>query len=449
MADQGSRQVLQGGWRFAVAMWLYSGLMVLMQPLLRFKLKRRGRAEPGYLQNTPERFGQYAQTALQASGLTVWVHAVSLGEARAAAPLLEALRQRWPDMRLLLTHGTATGRAAGQKLLRPGDVQAWQPWDTPTAVQRFLRHFRPDVGILMETEVWPNLVAQSRQAGVPLVLANARMSPRSQNQAQRLRLLSKPLFGAFTAIYAQTEHDAERLVALGAPADCTSVMGNLKYDTQPDPRLLARGRQWRSAGAVPVVLLASSREGEEQLWLTALQELLARKDVSPVQWLVVPRHPQRFGEVADLIVASGLTVSRRSQWASSGPALTGGPQLLLGDSLGEMPLYYGLADLCLLGGSFEPLGGQNLIEAAACACPVIMGPHTFNFSQAAEQALASGAAWRVPDMAKALELALGLLADTHGLKLAQSAAKTFSDAHQGAAKRMVDALFGLQHGRGA
>jgi 3-deoxy-D-manno-octulosonic-acid transferase len=421
--------------------WLYSASMVLAQPLLRHKLKRRGRQEPGYLQAIEERFGHYSASLADVVGPTIWLHAVSLGETRAAAPLIAAMRARWPGLRLLLTHGTATGRAEGEKLLKPGDLQTWQPWDTPAATQRFLQHFKPDLGVLMETEIWPNLVAACQQTGTPLVLANARMSDKSMRKAQRLSCLSEPAFAALSAVLAQTQDDAERLQKLGARPEVTQVLGNLKFDAQPDGVLLAKGRQWRAGSAKPVVLFASSREGEEQAWA---QAVLASKSAQQLQWLIVPRHPQRFDEVAELLSQQGLQVQRRSSWTEQGPPDAGGDVVWLGDSLGEMPLYYGLADVCLLGGSFEPLGGQNLIEAAACACPIIMGPHTFNFAQAAEQALEAGSGWRVADLPEGVRQALDLHLDHDGLQAARRAALDFAQQHRGAVERTVNALNHLQ-----
>ena len=420
---------------------LYSGLVCLAQPLLRRKLARRGRLEPGYLEAVPERFGHYTQPAAQ--GL-VWVHAVSLGETRAAAILVEALRSEWQSrgwpFRLLLTHGTATGRAEGRKLLQPGDLQVWQPWDTPGAVRRFLRQFRPRLGLLMETEVWPNLVAEARAAGVPVVLANARLSERSLASALRLRWLSQPAFQAFSAVWAQSLADAERLQALGAPVQ--AVLGNLKFDAQPDAAQWAQGRAWAqeslAAQGRRVLMLASSREGEE----AALRDLLlaSRSGPASVQWLVVPRHPQRFDEVAALFEAAGFSVQRRSQWGD-GPPLPA--DVWIGDSLGEMSLYYGLAGVALLGGSFEPLGGQNLIEAATCGCPVMAGPHTFNFAEATRQSIEAGAAWRAQDLPDAVQRATALLQDLPALAAAQQAAQAFALAHRGAARNSARAAADL------
>jgi 3-deoxy-D-manno-octulosonic-acid transferase len=328
-------------------------------------------------------------------------------------------------------------------LLAPGDVQVWQPWDDAQAVARFFAHFRPRLGVLMETEVWPQLVAGARAAGVPVVLANARLSGKSLGQALRWPALARPAYAGLSAVLAQTEADAQRLRQLGA--NVQSVPGNLKFDAQPDAAQLARARARRARLPKPVLLFASSREGEEALFLQAWQ---ARADWA-FQPLIVPRHPQRFDEVAALLQEAGLAVSRRSQWGAdlhAMPAEPGG--VWLGDSLGEMALYFGLSQLALLGGSFERLGGQNLIEAAACGCPVLMGPHTFNFGEAAERALQEGAAWRVADLPAALAHAQLLCGAQSGAALqASDAALAFAQRHRGAAARTVAWLQqALQHG---
>ncbi|HEX2544204.1 MAG TPA: 3-deoxy-D-manno-octulosonic acid transferase [Ramlibacter sp.] len=407
---------------------LYSLVLIGAQPLLRRKLRRRGVAEPGYLEHVEERFGHYAGSTEPGR---LWIHAVSLGETRAAAILIDALRRAKPHVRLLLTHGTATGRAEGQRLLREGDVQAWLPWDTPGAVRGFLHHFRPAAGILMETEVWPNLAAGCQEQGVPLVLANARLSEKSLSQARRLSGLSRPAYGALRAAWAQTESDARRLAAAGAIVK--GVFGNLKFDAQPDEGQLRQGRDWRSTSQRPVVMFASSREGEEQDFLRAIS---AHRDV---QWLLVPRHPQRFDEVAAMVAQAGLGVSRRSSWIDA-PAPA---DVWIGDSLGEMALYYGMADAALLGGSFAPLGGQNLIEAAACGCPVVMGPHTFNFADAAELAQDAGAALRVASMQEGVERAVSLVRDADARMAASAAGERFAATHRGAAQKTADAVLAL------
>ena len=413
------------------------------QPLLRRKLARRAMAEPGYAEAVPERWGHYMQPPEAASKL-VWVHAVSLGETRTAAILLREWRAQVPGLRVLLTHGTATGRAEGRSLLQPGDVQVWQPWDSRQAVELFLTHFQPRLGVLLETEVWPNLMAAARARGLPVALVNARLSPKSLAGAERLAWLAKPAYRALAAVYAQTEADAQRLAQLGAPV--AGVLGNLKFDARPDTQQQALARQWRAAWPRPVLMLASSREGEELEFLRQWQASKAQASAQRVQLLIVPRHPQRFDEVARLVQAQGLTLSRRSTWAGA-PADDAAVQqadVWLGDSLGEMALYYTLSDLALLGGSFEALGGQNLIEPAACGCPVVMGPHTFNFAEAAVMAETAGAAFRVPDMAAGLNRGLGLLQDPAALQQAKAASLAFAASQGGAAARTVKALNALR-----
>ena len=428
----------------ALTRLLYTLLVWAMQPLLRRKLQRRGRDEVGYLEAIEERFGHYVAPAEQESSL-VWVHAVSLGESRAAAVLIEALRAQKPDVRIVLTHGTATGRAQGKSVLRDGDVQVWQPWDTPAIVRRFLHHFKPQAALVLETEVWPNWVAECRQAQVPMLLVNARMSEKSQHQAKRLAWLSRPAYRGLSGVWAQTEADAARLRELGATVQ--GVTGNVKFDAKPDPRNLAQALLWKEHLQRPVVMLSSSREGEEQMWLDALQALARQQlegqaHVNDVQWLIVPRHPQRFDEVAALLASAGWQVSRRSTWQDGPPAAQVGADktIWLGDSLGEMALYYGLSDAALLGGSFAPLGGQNLIEATACGCPVVMGPHTFNFAEAAELAESAGAALRVQGMAQGMTTALQLVNSGADENAYVAACLAFSQAHRGAAQRTVEAV---------
>jgi 3-deoxy-D-manno-octulosonic-acid transferase len=471
----------------SAALSLYSAAMWLVQPLLRRKLRRRGAQEAGYLEDVPARFGRYAPVAdvvpdrppagqperraaprpADAGGRFVWIHAVSLGETRAAGLLIAALRQREPRIRILLTHGTATGRAEGTRMLRAGDVQTWLPWDTPGAVSRFLKRYRPRIGALIETEVWPNLVAGCEHAGVPLVLVNARLSDHSLAKAERLSWLSRPAYGGLHAVYAQSQSDARRLRTLGAPV--AGVYGNLKFDAtlDPDQRAMRRqGEAWRGARTAPVIMLAVSREGEEAALIKALRanasvlalaqrpgaatrqaddasdftvsELTAPPESEPLQWLVVPRHPQRFDEVQALFEQAGYSVSRRSRWAEGGSPEAA--DVWLGDTMGEMALYYGLADVALLGGSFAALGGQNLIEAALCGCPVVMGPSTFNFEEAAEQALAAGAAFRVDSMRRGVARARLIAFDRPRRAAASTAAEQFAEAHRGAAEKTAKAL---------
>lgn len=418
-----------------LALALYAALLRLLTPFYLLRLWRRGAREPLYRHALGERLGFFKGKAEPGR---LWIHAVSLGETRAASALVTALREREPGLRILLTHSTATGREAGEALLREGDAQAWLPYDTPGAVRRFLRHWQPRLGVLMETEVWPTLQREAEKAGVNMVLANARLSEKSLRQGLKLGALMRPAARRMALALAQTEADAERIRAIGTAR--VEVAGNLKYDIAVDASLIARGQAWARQVGRPVLMLAVSREGEEKALLDAWLKQPAPRPLLAL----VPRHPQRFDEVASLVQAAGLSLARRSGWAEEPPADAPQADVWLGDSMREMPLYYGLANVALLGGSFEPLGGQNLIEAAACGCPVLAGPHTFNFAEATELALAAGAAERCASLADAVARGLVLCGDAPARDAMGRSALAFSTAHRGAAARMAAALLDLR-----
>jgi 3-deoxy-D-manno-octulosonic-acid transferase len=425
----------------SIVRWLYSLALWLLTPVYLARLWWRGSAEPAYRRRLRERLGRYALPPRRGRGGVVWVHAVSLGETLAAAPLIRALRTELPQMRLLLTCSTATGVAAGRELLNPEDDQAWFPYDTPGAVRRFLKRYRPAVGVIMETEVWPNLMHAASQAQVPMVLANARLSAKSQRKGRRFALLLQPALASFNRVLAQTARDAQRLRESGAKP--VEVCGNTKFDITPPAKLLARGHQWRQALSRPVVLMAVSRDGEDQPLLDAWRMLAEPRPLL----VVVPRHPQRFDEVAALIERNGFSLQRRSSWGDTPPPAAATVDVWLGDSMAEMPLYYGMADVALLGGSFAALGGQNLIEAAACGCPLVLGPHTFNFEDAAQLAIEAGAAVRMTDLHHAVRRAVALANDPRRNDWVE-AALAFAGNHRGAtermAKRIAMLLTGLQ-----
>ena len=312
------------------------------------------------------------------------------------------------------------------------------PYDTPGAVARFYRRYRPAIGVLMETEIWPNLLRGAARTGVPVVLANARLNAHSHRRGERLAALRRPAMRRLALAIAQTGADAVRLREAGAAS--VVVGGNLKFDMTPDPGQLETGRAWRVALGRSVVLAASTREGEEGELIAAWTALHVGGAARPLL-LIVPRHPQRFDEVEALAVGAGLGVVRRSGWHVP-DAAAAAADVWLGDSMGEMALYYALADVALLGGSFAPLGGQNLIEAAACGCPVVMGPHTYNFAEAAEQAVAHGAALRVPTLDAAVAQGCTLLNTTELDGMVQRGL-AFAAEHRGAARRMAALIAAL------
>ena len=416
-----------------LARWAYSLLLYLAAPLVALRLLLRARRQPEYRAHWGERLGFYGELPPWSGHVLpplIWLHAVSVGETRAAQPLVRALLAAYPDHHLLLTGMTPTGRATAQEMW--GDQghrvsYVYAPYDFPGAVARFFRHFRPVLGLFMETELWPNLLAAGHRAGVPLVLVNARLSARSAAGYARLPLLFRPAFGLLSAVAAQTEGDGGRLAALGA--DPITVCGNLKFDVTPAEDKLALGQGWKAAlGDRPVWLAASTRDGEEALVLDALEHLA----IPGLLLVLVPRHPQRFDGVADLVRQRGLSLVRRSE-GLPGPET----RVWLGDSLGEMPAYYACADLALIGGSLLPFGGQNLIEAAACGCPVLVGPHTFNFAQAAADAVACGAARRLPGPEALAHEVGGLFRQPEERRTMARAAQAFAAAHRGATARTL------------
>jgi 3-deoxy-D-manno-octulosonic-acid transferase len=427
---------------------VYRALWWIVAPLAVLRLLIRSRNERGYREHIEERFGWGLARRADDLAPLIWVHAVSVGETRAAQPLVEALMKAHPDARILITHMTPSGRATGEELFGERVQRCYLPYDLPHLVRRFLRAWRPSLGIVMETEVWPTLIDECRRADVPLVLTNARMSERSYRRAAKFGRATREVFGGFSRVLAQSPSDAERLTALGARN--VAVLGNLKFDMTAPPELQARGHAWRAGiGERPVWVAASTREGEEALVLRAFAAL----NVPDALLILVPRHPQRFDEVAAMVASAGMTCARRSVWAPKAAAAGSGAdvaeplpasvQVLLGDSMGELAAYYAASDLAFIGGSLLPLGGQNLIEACAAGVPVLIGPHTFNFTQATNDAIAAGAALRVEDP-PALAQALRELFTDRPRRLAMSAAASaFAARHRGATERSVAVLGAL------
>lgn len=421
---------------------LYSFVWWLIIPLAVGRLWWRGRREPGYRQHIPERLGFYPERNNafgQPKRSLLWVHAVSVGETRAAEPLINLLLVDYPQHTILLTHMTATGRATGQALFgaSPGIVQCFLPYDTGWMVRRFLRHFAPSLCVLMETEVWPNLIAQCVRYQVPVALVNARLSERSLRRGKKFETLMTQAAQGISCVGAQTKEDAHRLQQLGASN--VTVTGNLKFDVAPSDDLVRMGLTMRQQiGARPVLLCASTREGEEALILTALGRQNGSPSVENLLLIIVPRHPQRFDEVADLIAANKLPAMRRST-LGDGP-LDLKVKVLLGDSMGEMFAYYGASDIAFIGGSLMPLGGQNLIEACAVGKPVLIGAHTFNFAAVTEQAIAAGAALRVTDAGAMLDIAIQLLSADQEREIMGRHASDFAQLHRGATIRTVALL---------
>ena len=415
---------------------LYRLVLLLAAPLIPLRLLWRGRRERGYLQHWNERLALGPAPVAGA----LWIHAVSVGEMRAAQPLVAALRAAHPDAPLLLSCMTPTGRATAEALYGNFATIVYLPYDYAWLVRRFLRRVQPRAGILMETELWPNLIDAAARQRIPMVLANARLSARSARGYARLPALTRACLARIAAVAAQSEADAARLLKLGAAS--VHVTGNLKFDIAPPPALLERGAAWKAQwGQRPVLLAASTREGEEAPLLRAFAEAAP----AGVLLVLVPRHPQRFDAVAELIESAGLSWQRRS--ALDGAQLHAGTRVLLGDSLGELFAYYAACDVAFVGGSLAPLGGQNLIEAASVGRPVLVGPHTFNFEEATRRAIEAGAALRVSDAGELLKNALQLLNDDAACIRMGAAGLAFAARHRGAAARVTGLISPLLKAR--
>jgi len=422
----------------------YSLLWRLAMPLVLGRLWWRGMREPGYRKHWNERLGKYGPRG--AGWHTLWIHAVSVGETRAAEPLVNALMAQYPHSRILMTHMTPTGRATGKELYgRHGDrfVQSYLPYDTVPRLTRFMRHFTPRICILMETEVWPNLIAVCKTRGVTVALVNARLSERSLTRARKLGPLMREAAARLTLVAAQTDEDAARVRTMGAPH--VEVTGSIKFDVTVPPAALAKGVFLRGRidgdAPRPVLLCASTREGEEALILDAYKNMAGKP--AGMLLLIVPRHPQRFDEVLVLAETRGFKVARRSTLGVDGADLAADVDVLLGDSMGEMFAYYAACDVAFIGGSLLPLGGQNLIEASAVGKPVLIGPHTFNFDLVTIDALAAGAAQRVADAAGMLAAARELLVDADARRVMGDKGAAFTSTHRGATARTVELLQGL------
>ncbi|MGH8800413.1 MAG: 3-deoxy-D-manno-octulosonic acid transferase, partial [Casimicrobiaceae bacterium] len=343
--------------------------------------------------------------------------------------LLQHLRESHPEFGIVLTHMTATGREAGRALYGDTVTQAWLPYDLPFAVDAFLAHFRPAAGFLLETELWPNLIARAEARRVPVYLINARLSERSAAGYRRFDALARPMLGRLAGVAAQSAADAARLSALGAPAPI--VTGNLKFDVSVPDSARALGAEFvqRFGPGRPVCIAASTRNGEEAMLVDALARSPLPRQVLLV---IVPRHPQRFAAVAELLRGRGVPFVRRSDNAPV-PADVG---VVLGDSMGELPAYYAAADLAFVGGSLLPLGGQNLIEPLALGTPVLIGPHTFNFAEASAGAVAAGAARVVADADALVATVHEILSSPARRDAMRAGARAFHNAHQGAAVRL-------------
>ena len=393
---------------------VYAALLYVLIPLLPIYLLLRSRKQPEYRHHWAERFACYGAARVAPQARRIWLHAVSLGETRATKPLVDALFEQHHDMHIILTCHTPTGRAAGQELfqqyLSDGRMtQVYVPYDLNPLLNRFFTTFAPTDVWVMETEVWPNMIAQCVRRNIPISLINGRLSDKTLRQTQKWPKLMGNAYAGFTRVCAQTETDAQRYRQIGVVSEQLHVTGNLKFDMTIPSEQVAKGERIKDLLADKrIVMLASSREGEEVLWLEAIRryEQTHPQEAATIQWWVVPRHPQRFNEVAQLLQNSGKNVMRKSEWSAQlSEASLQQADIVLGDTMGEMFAYYAIADVVLMGGTWLPYGGQNFLEPMALGKPVIVGESIYNFEQIGLDALEKGVLWQAQNLDDACILA--------------------------------------------
>ncbi|RON70621.1 lipid IV(A) 3-deoxy-D-manno-octulosonic acid transferase [Pseudomonas fluorescens] len=415
---------------------LYTALFYLGLPLVAIRLWLRSRKAPAYAKRIGERF-TYGMPTLRPGG--IWVHAVSVGESIAAAPMIRALLQRYPTLPITVTCMTPTGSERIQAMFanEPRIQHCYLPYDLPCAAARFLDRVQPKLAVIMETELWPNHIHQCAKRAIPVALANGRLSERSARGYGRFSKLTAPMLAEMSFFAVQTEAEAQRFRDLGARPETVEVTGSIKFDLTIDPQLLQRAAelrgQWQALER-PVWIAASTHDGEDEVVLNAHRRLLANYPNALL--ILVPRHPERFNSVFELCQREGFATVRRS----TGGSVEGETSVLLGDTMGELLFLYALADSAFVGGSLVPNGGHNLLEPAALAKPVISGPHLFNFLDIAAQLREAGALAEVDD-------AEGLAVEVQRLFELPRDAQRMADAglavmrrNQGALQRLLDGL---------
>jgi 3-deoxy-D-manno-octulosonic-acid transferase len=415
---------------------LYTLLFHLGLPLVALRLWLRGRKAPAYRQRIGERFA-FGFPAMQQGG--IWVHAVSVGESIAAAPMIRALLARYPQLPITVTCMTPTGSERIKALFtdEPRIQHCYLPYDLPWAAGRFFDQVRPVIGVIMETELWPNHIHQCAKRGIPVVLANGRLSERSARGYARFAKLTRPMLREMSLLAVQTETEAQRFRDLGARPECVAVTGSIKFDLTINPQLLVDAaelrEQWQTTQR-PVWIAASTHAGEDESILSAHRQL--RVTHPDALLILVPRHPERFNSMYELAVQQGFATVRRS----SGQPVTPETSVLLGDTMGELLFLYALADVAFVGGSLVPNGGHNLLEPAALAKPVLSGPHLFNFLEIAAMLRDAQALTEITD-APSLSAAVQRLFDQPQLarEMADAGLQVMK-ANQGALQRLLDGV---------
>lgn len=420
--------------------FFYTLLLYLITPFILLRLLLRGLKAPAYHHNWRERFG----FAVSLPQNCIWIHAVSLGETQAALPLIKSLLRIYPEQAILLTHMTPTGLAHGQKTLGDKVKQAYLPYDYPFAVQRFLDKSRPHIGIIMETELWPNLLNQCRTRGIPLILANARLSARSAGRYGYFPGLAREMLNSFSRIGARTQTDVQYFVGLGAAKERVDVAGNIKFELEVQEDLFRYGKHLRELWGKnrPVWIAASTHEGEEETVLNAFQEL--RKILPNILLILVPRHPERFPRIAVLCEKAGYITVKRSTGIPPGT----NTDIYLGDTMGELLYLYAAADIAFVGGSLVTVGGHNPLEPVAFGLPVLFGKHMFNFAEISLALLDKQIAHRTETPKEIAFMVSKILSDHQKLLDTGKHARLFVLENQGALQYLLDIIetYKLPHG---
>lgn len=413
-----------------MGLFFYSLLIsVVATPLLLLRLWWRGRKDPRLWHNWRERLGYVKQSTRP----VIWVHAVSVGETIAAGPLVQSLLEQYPDQTILMTAMTLTGTERAQAMFGDKVDYAYVPYDYPLAVARFLRRVRPRALVIMETELWPNIIAKTHAAGIPIIVANARLSERSARGYKKVSWFSSQLFRQLDWIAAQAGADAARFIEVGARESAVKVTGSVKFDVSVSPEIQAASHALRAqlgSGARPIWIAASTHEGEDEQLIAAHKQVLLQ--IPDALLILVPRHPERFRQVARLVKGQGLSLARRSRQESPGHT-----QVYLGDTMGELLMLYGVADLAFIGGSLIRRGGHNPLEAAAWGMPVISGPHVFNFSDIFQRLEEGGGVVTVDSSDTLAQSLLRLLGDTEYRAKVGANAESVLLANQGALAKLI------------
>lgn len=420
-----------------MARYLYSLLISLLTPLFVLRLLVKSVNEPGYRRQWWRRFAVGLPSRTRSGEGLIWVHAVSVGELLAVAPLIERMLQEWPDKAVLVTNTTPTGAEQTKKLFGSRVEHTWFPFDTRLITRAFLRHWSPQLVVMVETEIWPNLMASAREQDVPVALVNARLSARSARGYARLGDFTRETLGGFSLIAAQSKSDDRRFRRIGAKPDVMHVVGSIKFDIDLAAKRsqldVIQGELGGDVRSRPLWAAASTHPGEEQLVIDAYQALSERGMLTRL--LLAPRHPNRTADIIKLLDRAGLKYQRRSEKV---PISTDTDVLLI-DTLGELSAFLGLADAAFIGGSLVPRGGHNPIEAAAWGCAVITGPHVINFSTIVRD-MERGGAIRVVTDQQELADRLASVWEGEGQDSDAKRARTFIETRRGATRRQLDLL---------